>query len=109
VRREGRLRLFLGAGDGELGSPNAEVVFDLCAEFEIGGSVVWILEDFEFAFKVDEAVARAYDGGAMFEPDVMDQVSVSRISSQYQSRNSIAAVNVCSGPRCAYYRRVTVE
>jgi hypothetical protein len=92
------LRLFFGVGMGESGSPETGRVSTLCDEVVFGDSEALTLEVFGLAFDVDEAVARAYDGGAIFRTGHQGlQVSETRIPSQYHIRRIIAAVNACGG------------
>jgi hypothetical protein len=98
VRRDGRLRLFFGVGMGESGSPETGRVFRLCDEVVFGDSEALALEVFGLAFEVDDAVARAYDGGAMFRTGCQGlRISEARIPSQYHICRIIAAVNACGG------------
>jgi hypothetical protein len=97
VRRDGRLRLFLGVWIGESVPPDARRVFKLCDEVDFGDSVLTLAE-FGLAFEVDEAVARAYDGGAIFWTGGQQlQIVDDRIHSQYQICRIIVTVNACGG------------
>jgi hypothetical protein len=66
VRRGGRLRGFLVVNRA---SSSTLDIFEILVSFgedTIGSPVIWVgFDSLGLAFKVDEAVARAYDGGAI--------------------------------------------